>query len=276
MKDIARQKALKILDIVDQSQRPLDAVLEEILPEGNLHDKRDRAFIQTLVYGVLRWRGRIDWVIAHFSNVKIERIDPNVLNILRMGLFQIMFLDRVPVSAAVNTSVELAKSVAQPYVVKFVNAVLRKAGSGHTDVPFPDPEKNPAAAMAARQSFPRWLVDRWFERYGEQECRRLCTFINTIPPITVRVNTLKTDRDQLNQALDKDTESAIPTRSSPVGISFSNPKIPIAKMSAYQKGWFQVQDEAAQLVTMLLSPEPNQRVMDACAGLGARPGTSLS
>ncbi|MCG6911053.1 MAG: 16S rRNA (cytosine(967)-C(5))-methyltransferase RsmB [Deltaproteobacteria bacterium] len=272
MKDIARQSALKILNIVEGSQRPLDAVVDEHLPEGSALLKRDRAFIQTIVYGTLRWRGRIDWVIAHFSSVKIHRIDPKILNILRMGLFQIMFLDRVPVSAAVNTAVELSKSVAEPYVVKFANAVLRKAAAGHTQVPFPAFEKDPAASIAARHSFPQWLVERWLERFGPEECTRLCSFVNTIPPITVRANSLKTDRNELKEALEKDTESAVPTRSSPVGISITGPRLPIPKMSAYRKGWFQVQDEAAQLVSIFLSPEPGERIMDACAGLGGKTG----
>ncbi|MBW2614504.1 MAG: hypothetical protein JRE12_19420 [Deltaproteobacteria bacterium] len=231
MKDIARQNALKILNILDETSKPLDAVMAEILPDGRFPSKRDRAFIQTIVYGVLRWRGRIDWIIDHFSNIKIQRIDPKVLNIMRMGLFQIIFLDRVPVSAAVNTSVELSKSVAEPYVVKFVNAMLRKAGSSHTNVPFPVFSKDPVASIAATLSFPEWLVERWLKRFGPEECRSLCSFINTIPPITVRVNDLKTDREQLLNSLVQDTESATLTRCSPVGLSFVNPKLPIANIS---------------------------------------------
>ena len=272
MKDIARRNALKILNLVDQSQRPLDAIMEEVLPEGRFPDKRDRAFIQTIVFGVLRWRGRIDWIISHFSNVKLQRIDPKVLNVLRMGLFQIIFLDRVPDSAAVNTSVELSKTVAEPYVVKFVNAILRKAGTLHTEVTFPEFSQQPVAALAASLSFPDWLVERWLERFGPDECRSLCSFINTIPPITVRVNELKTHRDELRQALEQETESVTATRNSPVGLSFFNPRFPIAKLTTFQKGWFQVQDEAAQLVSLFLAPQPDERILDACAGLGGKTG----
>ena len=272
MKDIARRNALKILNLVDGSQKPLDAIMEEVLPDGRFPSKRDRAFIQTIVYGVLRWRGRIDWIIRHFSNVKIQRIDPKVLNVLRMGLFQIIFLDRVPVSAAVNTSVELSKTVAEPYVVKFVNAILRKAGTRHTEVPFPKFSLNPVAAISTSLSFPEWLVERWLERFGPDECRALCSFINTIPPITIRVNELKTNREELLKSLAKETESVTATRNSPTGLSFINPSFPIAKLTAYQKGWFQVQDEAAQLVSLFLAPLPGEKIMDACAGLGGKTG----
>ena len=272
MKDIARHNAFKVLNLIDGSQKPLDTIMEEVLPEGRFPSKRDRAFIQTIVYGVLRWRGRIDWIIDHFSNIKIQRIDPKVLNALRMGLFQIIFLDRVPASAAVNTSVELTKSVAEPYVVKFVNAILRKAGTAHTEVPFPEFSRDPAASIAATQSFPEWLVERWLKRFGREECRSLCCFINTIPPITVRTNELRTNREELHRTLAQETESTTATRSSPVGLSFVNPTLPIAKMTAYQKGWFQVQDEAAQLISLFLAPLPGEKIMDACAGLGGKTG----
>ncbi len=272
MKDIARHNAFKVLNLVDESQRPLDAVMEEILPEGRFPSKRDRAFIQTIVYGVLRWRGRIDWIIDHFSNVKIQRIDPKVLNALRMGLFQIIFLDRVPASAAVNTSVELTKTVAEPYVVKFVNAILRKAGAAHTDVPFPQFDRDPAASITATQSFPEWLVKRWLKRFGPEECRALCSFINTIPPITVRVNNLRTNREELHRDLAQETESTTATRHAPMGLSFVNPRLPIPKMTTYQKGWFQVQDEAAQLISLFLAPLSGEKIMDACAGLGGKTG----
>jgi 16S rRNA (cytosine967-C5)-methyltransferase len=272
MKDIARHNAFKILNLIDESQKPLDVVMEEVMPESRFPSKRDRAFIQTIVYGVLRWQGRIDWIIDHFSNIKLQRIDPKVLNALRMGLFQIIFLDRVPTSAAVNTSVELSKSVAEPYVVKFVNAILRKASSTHTEVPFPQISQNPVASIAATQSFPEWLVERWLKRFGAEECRALCSFINTIPPITVRVNDLRTNRDELQKVMAQEAESATVTRCSPMGLSFVNPKFPIAKMTAYQNGWFQVQDEAAQLISLFLAPRPGERIMDACAGLGGKTG----
>ena len=272
MKDIARHNAFKILNLIDESQKPLDAVMEEVMPDSRFPSKRDRAFIQNIVYGVLRWRGRIDWIIDHFSNVKLRRIDPKVMNALRMGLFQIIFLDRVPKSAAVNTSVELSKTVAEPYVVKFVNAILRKAGSSHTEVPFPKISQNPVASIAMTQSFPEWLVERWLKRFGVEECRALCSFINTIPPITVRVNDLRTNRDELQMVLAQEAESATATRCSPMGVSFVNPTFPIAKMTAYQKGWFQVQDEAAQLISLFLAPLPGEKIMDACAGLGGKTG----
>jgi 16S rRNA (cytosine967-C5)-methyltransferase len=271
LRDKARKTALLILNTLQTDRKPLDDILVDLLDEGH-QSKLDKAFIYSLVYGVLRWQNRIDWIIKHFSHIKIHRIDPAVLNILRMGLFQIIFLDRVPVSAAVNTSVELSKTLGGEWVVKFVNALLRKASTAYDSVPFPNYDNNPVLSLATEHSFPEWLIKRWLQRFGPVETKRLCAFLNTIPPITVRTNRLKTDRDSLARLLEQETASSSPTAVSPDGLSFFGPKLPIPQLTSYQKGWFQVQDEAAQLVTWMLNPRPGETVLDACAGLGGKTG----
>jgi len=270
-RDKVREAALEILNRRDERQVPVDTILEDVTCNRRL-SKLDRAFMNGLVYGVLRWRGKLDWVIKHFSHVKIGRIDPSVLNILRMGLFQILYLSRVPDAAAVNTSVELTKAAADLRTVKYVNAVLRKASAAYEDVTFPDFKTDPVAAIAASMAFPRWIVQRWVERIGPLETRRLCEALNIIPPITVRTNRLKTDRESLVHLLEHEAADVRETPHSPDGVSFFHPKLPIANLSTYQKGWFQVQDEAAQLVTVYLDPKPNETVLDACAGLGGKTG----
>jgi len=115
--DKARETALDILNRLDGSQMTLDAIIEDIFSANRL-SKVDKAFVHNLVYGVLRWRGRLDWIVKHFSHTKPDKIDPKIFNILRLGLFQMVYLTRVPVSAAVNTSVELAKTVADIRTVK--------------------------------------------------------------------------------------------------------------------------------------------------------------
>jgi 16S rRNA (cytosine967-C5)-methyltransferase len=269
--DKARETAILILNTLHATKKPLDDILVDIFDEGR-QSKLDKAFTYSLVYGVLRWQNRLDWIIKHFSHVKLHKIDPAVLNILRMGLFQIIFLDRVPVSAAVNTSVELSKSLGGTWVVKFVNALLRKASTAYDTVPYPNFEENPVLSLSTEYAFPEWLIKRWIKRFGPIETKQLCTFLNTIPPITVRTNRLKTNRDNLVRLLDQETAGASRTAISPEGVSFFNPKLPIPQLTSYQKGWFQVQDEAAQLVTLMLNPHPGETVLDACAGLGGKTG----
>ncbi len=268
----ARRTALHVLNTLEKGGHTLDGIMEDVLDKPNHLSKRDRSLFFALIYGVLRWRRRLDWIIDQYASTPLHKIDPKILNILRIGLFQIIYLNRVPVSAAVNSSVEMAKSVAPIWVVSFVNALLRKASKAYQHLIFPSTEKDPVSAIAINKSFPEWLVKRWLDRFGLKETEMLCDAVNIIPPITVRTNTLLTTREKLFHALSGMVEKISLTRYAPDGISFFAPKNPLPEIPEFQKGWFQVQDEAAQLVSLMLDPKPDERVLDACAGLGGKTG----
>lgn len=268
----ARKSALSILNTVMNSDKTLDNILDGVFDKYPEADKREKALLFTLVYGVLRWKSRLDWIIGYYSKTKLNKIDPKVLNILRMGLFQILFLNRIPVSAAVNTSVDLTKRFAAPWVVRYVNAVLRKAAKGIDDVPFPDRNRNPVFELAVTKSFPEWLMKRWVDRFGVVEAEELCDAVNEIPPITLRTNSLKTNREKLSESISKHVKTITNTPFAPLGVSLTGPELSIPGFEAFQRGWFQVQDEAAQLVSHLLNPKPGETVLDACAGLGGKTG----
>jgi 16S rRNA (cytosine967-C5)-methyltransferase len=273
MVDEARKTALMVLNTLDKRAfQTLDTVFETVLRNNSLLSKRDKALVQALVYGVLRWRARIDWIIEYFSNTPLSKVDPQVLNILRLGIFQITHLSKIPVSAAVNTSVEMAKSGAPSWVVKYVNGLLRTAARKYQSLPFPDIERDPVSALSIKKSFPKWLIKRWLNRFGLKETALICDTINTIPPITVRVNTLKASRESLRKSLEIYSDKIEFTDYAPDGISFFNPRVSIPNIKAFEDGCFQVQDEAAQLVTFLLYPQPGETVLDACAGLGGKTG----
>lgn len=270
--DDARQTALSVLNRVDREGKTLDRVLLE-LPQGEDDlSRRDRSLLNALVYGVLRWRGRLDHIIAYFSNSALGRIHRTVLNILRLGLFQIIYLDRIPVSAAVNTAVELTKKAQSARAAGFVNALLRKAAVHYSKVPFSTFQEDPLAYLTAAQSIPRWLARRWLNRLPAETLITLSKSINTIPPITLRTHTLKTNQALLRRSLENQVEHLAPTLFAPDGICIRNPKQSVQHLAAFKKGWFQVQDEAAQLVSLLLNPKPGEYVLDACAGLGGKTG----
>jgi 16S rRNA (cytosine967-C5)-methyltransferase len=267
-----RMAALTVLNTMATHHKTLDSVLDEFLARWPVTSRRDKAFFFALVYGVLRWQGRLDWFMGHFSKTPLKKIKLEIQNILRLGLFQIIHLSRIPDSAAVNTSVELTKAFGPPWIVKFVNGILRNAARNHETVPFPDPEKTLVAHLAAQKSFPVWLIDRWLNRFGYGETASICDAVNHIPPITVRTNDLLISREALAKKLEKMVEKIVPTAICPLGISFSSPQKPIFEMEEFTKGYFQVQDEAAQLVTLLLHPRPGDTILDACAGLGGKTG----
>jgi 16S rRNA (cytosine967-C5)-methyltransferase len=265
-----RKLALFILDTLDQNKNTLDQILDSLLARNPDMAKRDKAFLYSLVYGVLRWRGRLDWFVSAFSKIRIQKIDPSVLNILRLGLFQIMHLDRVPVSAAVNTAVEMAKETAAPWVVKYVNGVLRNASRGYREVSLPKISEDTAKALSVLESFPLWLVKRWLDRFGLEETKALLIALNEISPMTIRTNTLKTDRETLVNSLEEHFGTNRITGRVPEGISLSAPKMPVAELEAFKKGWFVVQDEGAQIISHYLNPRPGETILDACAGLGGK------
>ncbi len=250
----------------------MDTLLEKATENVNFPFQKDRSLLQAIVFGVSRWRKRLDWTIAKLSNTPFENIDPPVLNLLRMGLFQIKFMDRIPDSAAVNTTVELAKIDQPEWIVKFVNALLRSASSSTDSPGFPSPEDGLVRSLSVEKSFPEPLVERWLERFGEAETRELCDASNRIAPITVRMNNSRTTEEKLLKSLGGETGNVWRTKVSPDGIGFSNPKKPIPDLAAFRLGWFQVQDEAAQLAASLLYPVPGETVLDACAGLGGKTG----
>jgi 16S rRNA (cytosine967-C5)-methyltransferase len=269
---IARRIALSVLNSLHESNVTLDHQLTKAFKKRRPLKQRDRGLATELVLGVLRWRGRLDWIIDHLSKTPVHKMDPLVLDIVRLGLYQILFLSRIPISAAVNDSVELAKEKAPFWVVRFVNAVLRSAKGRAKEIPLPTDADDPVTAIAIGESHPCWMVKRWLKRMGIEETRRLCKANNQIPPVTARVNTLKVSRERLLRALTGHVNKVSRTRFSPDGLALRGLKRPITDMPAFQEGWFQVQDEAAQLVGYLFGPRPGETILDACAGRGGKTG----
>jgi len=272
MAAIARRVALSVLNLLETSNLTLDSLLSQAFEQRPKLIQPDRALANELVFGVLRWRGRLDWVVRHLSNTPIHKIDPSVLNTLRLGLYQILFLSRIPVSAAVNDSVELAKEKAPLWVVRFVNAVLRTAADRAKNLPLPDERDDPVAAISVRESHPPWMVRRWLDRLGMEETTKLCRANNQIPPVTVRTNTLQISRERLRSSLMAHVREMNPTRFAPEGLALRGLEQPFAEMPPFCHGWFQVQDEAAQLIAHLLDPKPGETILDACAGFGGKTG----
>ncbi len=229
-------------------------------------DARDSAFLRELVYGTLRNRARLDWVLNQFSAQRVEKTDAWTRNILRLGAYQLLFLDRVPVSAAVNTSVELAKKYGKKH--GYVNGLLRNLVRKRNSISEPHFE-DPAKRLAAAYSHPEWLVRRWLNRFGAEQAEILLRENNRPAPLVVRTNTLRTTRDGLKAALADQGVEAVETGMSDTGLEITSPPA-IRTLEAYQQGLFIVQDQAAQLVSRMLSPNPGETVLDACAAPGGK------
>jgi 16S rRNA (cytosine967-C5)-methyltransferase len=264
-----RAISFDILNQVEETDRHPDDLLSDSLKRYRHLTALDRAFLTELTYGALRWRGRLDWIIRHFANIALEKIESEMLNTLRLGLYQIFFLTKTPASAAVNESVELAKKIRGKGGGGFVNAILRSALREKEMIPYPDERQDPALHMAVIQSHPLWLVQRWTEELGVEETLKVCVANNRIPALTLRTNTLKIRREDLMEKLKEKGFVSAPTPFSDDGVSL-NDGPPTSGLPFLKEGLFVIQDEASQLITLILDPRPGENILDACAAPGGK------
>ena len=223
-----------------------------------------------LVQGVKRWELQLDYLISQASAMPLKKLHPMVLLILRLAAYQILRLDRVPARAAVfEAGLEAKARRLPPAYGGFINAVLRRLAAGDFP-PWPARETDAVLALSLEHSHPPWLVRRWLERWGlEQTAARLAAN-NRIPPLTIRVNTLKTDAETLRLRLAREGVQAAPCRFSPVGLRLSELTASPVELPSYQEGLWLFQDEAAQLVTLLLPLEKGGRWLELGAGRGGK------
>jgi 16S rRNA (cytosine967-C5)-methyltransferase len=261
---------MKALLAIDTAGMLGDDLFDQVSSREAL-DLRDRAFMVELVRGVLRYRATLDWRLGLLSDRRITKLPTLVQTILRLGAYQLLYLDRVPDSAAVNESVQMTKQQSRRLGRDwsgFVNAVLR-ALLRSPEPAWPDAGSDPVVALAVRYSCPAWLVERWCRRLGAERAEVLCRASVEAPPLTLRVNTLRTSRSALLADLAAAQVEANPTSVSEVGIQLSR-SCAVIDLPGYVEGRFYVEDEAGQLIPLLLDVQPGQRVLDACAAPGGK------
>ena len=268
-KSTPRRIAVEILNRIDQNGAYAEPLLDAALSGAGLANPADRGLLTELVYGTLRMRGRLDWIIGESYRGDAAALETAVLNILRTGLYQLHFTDRIPPFAAVNEAVGLARDLA-PAASGLVNAVLRGSLRKGEAVAWPDMAKNAEKAIAVLHSHPPWLVRRLLAGYGIEETIAICRTNNTVPPLALRVNSLKASRERVITALKQEGITAEATIFSPDGITLASPAAALRKSACYREGLIRVQDEASQLIARLVAPEPGERLLDLCAGSGGK------
>lgn len=261
----ARETALLILTNVERSGAYLNIAYKNQLDKVRLSPE-DASFTKELAYGVITYKLTLDAIIDKLSNIKRKKISPYILTILRMGLYQIRYLDRVPNSAAVNESVRLAKRYGHGASSGYVNAVLR-AYLRHSCPALQG--KTQAETLSLQYSYPVWLVQKWLEEYGEPFTIELMQAGNARPPMVIRCNTRQLTRTALMERLEQEGVSASPTVIAPAGLTLSGGKNP-ESLSAYREGLFTIQDESSQLPALALAPQPGDTVLDVCAAPGGK------
>jgi len=273
----ARIAAFEILSAVSAGSADLPTAIA--FARNSLRDDRDRALAAEIASGVQRWRAALDHLIVQFSKRDISRLDPEVVEILRLSAYQLLHLTRVPASAVVDDAVNLTGRAGKRSASGFVNAVLRTISRRRESLPLPARPANPSDREAVLDYFsitlshPRWLAARWLDRFGFEAAEAWQSFNNSPASLTLRANRLRTTPQELTARLAEDAVKVHPATYAPDGLIVDE-GYPL-RGAGLDQGWFVVQDEASQLVPLLAGEQVAASVLDTCASPGGKT-TALS
>lgn len=260
----ARQIAFEALNRIERDNSYSNLTLDSFLYSGELSGV-DNAFVSALVYGVLERSITLDYCLSRCLNQPVKKLKPQVLTALRLGTYQLLFMDKVPVSAAVNESVNIVKKNGCSFAGGLTNAVLRAVSKNGLVLP---DETDKLYYYSIKYSFPEWLIKLWIDSYGEDNAVGIMDSCFGRPPLAVRVNTLKTD---IHSLADTFAQSGITASECEVENALILEKCgSIEKLDSFEKGLFHVQDTASQLCAAALNPQPGDTVLDLCSAPGGK------
>ncbi|MEG4007003.1 16S rRNA (cytosine(967)-C(5))-methyltransferase [Microcoleus sp. Pol11C1] len=267
-----RQIAFLALREVHRRGAFADAALDRAFSNSQLNDL-DRRLVTELVYGSVRRMRSIDFIIDKLATKKSSQQPPELRTILHLGLYQLEYLNQIPPSAAVNTTVQLAKENGFSGLSSFVNGLLRQyirlTDNGLNPLTVTN-YKSTVESLGILHSFPEWLVKLWIEQIGETETEQLCEWFNQSPTIDLRINPLKSSIAQIEAAFKTHNISTSRIPHLPQALRLNGSTGAIQNLPGYSEGWWTIQDSSAQLVTHLLGPQPGETIIDACAAPGGK------
>ncbi len=265
--DKARETAMKVLYAVHENGAYANVALVEAL-RGTQLDDLGRRFATELVYGAVKAGDTLDWMIGQYTKRPLRKMAPYVRAVLRLGIFQLFFLEKIPASAVCNESTELMKKYGHIGTARFVNGILRTAAR--------EPErtriaegKDEAEYLSLAFQHPLWLVRRWLRAFGREETERLCNFDNAPAVLSLRANLLRTTRDELMDRLRGEGAEVHPSEWTPEGVLCTEHGA-LDTSSSLREGLFQVQDESSMQVAHVIAPEPGEFVLDMCSAPGGK------
>jgi 16S rRNA (cytosine967-C5)-methyltransferase len=263
-----RGSAVKILNRVERTDSYLDKLIETELRSDEINDL-DKSLLTEIVHGVLRWQMKLDWVLNGFFHGNFTKAESTVKNALRVGLYQIMFLDKVPHHAAVNEAVEFVKRIRGEKAANLVNAVLRNIIRNIDGIHYPDVTIDAVQYLAIMYSHPVWMVRRWVNRFGYTETEKLLQSNNRKPGLSLRINTLKTSVEDFLGMLARQNvafERSKFLEHFVTSVNLSN----LSESELFKQGYFTVQDESGGIAGKLLDAHPGDRIIDLCAAPGGK------
>ena len=262
---VAREVALHVLLDVS-SGRFAEHVLSVHLDRANPLPE-DRALATELVYGVLRWKNRLDAVLCRCLDRPGKKLDAGLREILRIALYQILLLDRVPDHAAVDQAVIQTRHHCGSHTAPFVNGVLRNALRKREAV---DPLPGDAGSLAVYYSHPLWLVTRWVKQFGPDATRKILIHNNSRAPVDIRVNKIRATPENVEQLVAREGAATRAVPLMPNCREVAALRGPVRALPGYEQGFFTVQARASQMIVPLLAAKPGERILDACAAPGGK------
>lgn len=269
-----RELVLGILMEVTSENSYSHLVLRAVLEKYQYLDKKERAFITRVSEGTIQRMIELDYILNQFSKVKVNKMKPVIRNILRMGVYQLKYMDSVPASAACNEAVKLAKKKGFGSLSGFVNGVLRNVSRSLDQITYPDADKEPVKALSVRYSIPEWLTDQWITEYGREQTEQMMQVFLTDAPITIRANLKRTTPEKLREELEREGVAVEPLNAD------KYPELPYAfaisgfdylnGLNSFREGLFYVQDISSMLVAEWAAPKEGDVCIDVCGAPGGK------
>ena len=263
-----RLLAVKALSDINRNDAYANITLQDYISKHNLADL-DRRFFTELVYGVVRRRNYLDAIIVHFAKRPLKKLSSMVVEILRLGIYQIIYMDKVPESAAVNESVKLAKKLTRG-LSGFVNAILRSVIREQDSIGVEGLASNDIEVISFIYNIPLWLIDLWMGEFGRDKTEDLCAWFNQQPKLTARINTILIDIPQCLTLLKEQGWDVSQDSNYKDIIYINSHRGSLEKSDAVIKGYITFMDKASMLVARLVNPQPGERVLDCCAAPGGK------
>ncbi len=257
-----------LIDILEQ-QSYNNLTLKKALNENKNLIPQDRAFITELVNGTLRNIIFIDYIINIFSNVKTKKMKPLILNILRVSVYQINFMKKIPVSAVCNEAVKFTKKKKMNGLSSFVNGVLRNISRNIDSITLPDEENNPVEFLSIKYSYKSWVIEKFISQFGYEKTKEICIANTLAPKICICINTNKTTKQRLKDILEKEGMQVQDGKISKNSLYITKTKN-IANSKAFKDGLFHIMDESSMLSIDILNPKENDTIIDVCSAPGGK------
>lgn len=267
MKQSSRRAAFDVLTAVEERNAYANLQLAHVLQAGDLQ-KADRGLVTELVLGVLRRQNTLDFALDRLLE-RPGKIPANIRRLLRLGTYQVFFLDRIPDAVASHETVELTKEIREGKLVSLVNGVLRQLVREKHSIPWPKWEDDPLRYLVVMESHPEWMVKRWIKQHGAATARMICEANNRPVGVALRVNTLRIHREQYLELLSEAEVVAQPSELSNVGIRLTASSA-VTALPGFREGFFSAQDESSMIIAPVVDPQPGDTIVDACAAPGGK------